>query len=179
MTQPLNFEADVISGMDDLRDQLPPTVSDLPMDDPLFAFDKKAKNFNRYPARIQENDWISKVVTGNVVITDEFTGEPATMEKYLASPIDPADRDEIEISPALEARIQMIAAKVADGLQHSLGKATRSLAKRASSAFCSNPDLADADPHFDAGRKILSVERRGKAKITKFEGGERWEIVED
>jgi hypothetical protein len=51
------------------------------------------------------------------------------------------------------------------------GSTSQSLAKRATSA--------DLNPHFDKGRKVLSVERQGKALITKFEGGERWEIVED
>ncbi len=180
MTKTLMFEADAISGMDDLRAQLAPTVPALPFDEPLYAFDKKARDCNRLPARIMEDSWISKVATGNVVIVDEFTGEPAKLQKHVSAEPKP----EIELSDALQARIRVIADNATAGLTkffaRSLAKVTpQALAKRVSRTFCGDADLADADPNFDQGRKVLSVERRGKAKITKFVGGERWEIVDD
>ncbi len=55
---------------------------------------------------------------------------------------------------------------------------SQALAKRATSAFCGDPDLANLDPHFERGRKVLTVERKGKLKITKFEGGELLEICD-
>jgi hypothetical protein len=79
MNKALMFEADAISGMDDLCDQFP-VIPDLPMDDPFFAFDKKARDHNRLPVRALNDSFIKEVSTGDVEIVDEFTGQPLTLQ---------------------------------------------------------------------------------------------------
>jgi hypothetical protein len=174
----LSFEADILSGMDQLREQFP-IAPDLALDDPLYAFDKKAKDCNRLPARVL-NDALKTELCGE---PNEY-GQPAALEKSI--PVEPDDDDyaELEWSPELQAEILKISGYNARAawplVRQSLTKTTaQSMTKRASSAFCGQQELLGLDPHFDEKRKVLSVERRGKAKITKFEGGERWEICED
>ena len=184
----MNYATIVHEMYDDFSDGLgverTPTAPTVPMDDPLFGFDKKAQDHNRLPARIVENDWIRKVSTGNVQIIDD-AGNPATVQKHVPNePDDDAD-EPVEISPELRETIEKISGFSADAAWRltatKLTKvAAQPMQKRASSkAFCGDPDLANADPHFDRDRKVLSVERKGRLKITRFQGGELLEICED
>jgi hypothetical protein len=149
-----------------------PTIPATPMDNPLFAFDKTARDSNRLPAKILADDWIRKVSTGNVQIVDDY-GQAATFQKSV--PVEPDDDSEpIELSPELLTKIQEISGCIASAswrsFSRSLGKVTsqsQPLAKRAIST----------DPF--AGRKVLSVKRDGKLQITKYENGELLEIVDD
>ncbi len=188
----LRFEADEISGMDQLRDQFP-VVPDDPTDDPLYGqVGKRALDYNRYPARVEEDAFIKAVSSGDVEteFVDEFTGLPAKLQKGLA-PVDPEDVAEIELNPALEARIHAIAAKVADSLQHSLGKAMRSqpssrfeqqpLQKR---AFKAAPSFGECTCAAE-GRKCLACREKnvsrivenGNSRIIFWENGETYETV--
>ena len=171
----LEFEANIIAGMDDLRDQFP-IVPALPMDDPLFAYGLgKAQDCNRLPARVLSD-----------ALKAELCGPQRTAENY-GLPMHKTtveDEDEpVKLPAELQTFIRTVAGEYSEivwpSVQRSLTKTTaQPLAKRAG-AFCGHSELGALDPNFDEGRKVLSVERRGKAKITKFEGGERWEIVED
>ncbi|MGA7137936.1 MAG: hypothetical protein WBZ14_09720 [Terriglobales bacterium] len=174
----LTFEADILSGMDQLREQFPIAPA-LALDDPLFEFDKKAKDCNRLPVRVMEDAFTTAVV-GEQRTADDY-GLPLRKDV----PVEEDDNSEpVELSPELIAQIEKISGYNARAawplVRHSLTKTTaQPMAKRASSnAFCGHNELLGLDPHFDKVRKVLSVERRGKALITKFEGGERWEIVE-
>lgn len=191
----LRFEADEISGMNQLCETVP-MVPDDPTDDPLFSFGLgKAKDCNRRPVQVMEKSWVNNVITGDVVVENlhPVTGLPVVLAKG-PTPIDPADRDEIEISSALQARIQAIAAKVADSLQLSLGKAVRSapyktsfspgvLQKRAS-AFKAAPSFDECTCAAE-GRKclacreknVLRVVESGGMRTTYWEGGESYEAI--
>lgn len=171
----LMYEARIISGMDEIEEQNP-AIKSLATDDPLFAFNLgKAQDCNRLPARVLSD-----------ALKAELCGPQRTAENY-GLPMHKTtveDEDEpVKLPAELQTFIRTVAGEyskiVWPSVQRSLIKTTaQPLAKRAG-AFCGHSELGALDPNFDEGRKVLSVERRGKAKITKFEGGERWEIVED
>jgi hypothetical protein len=87
--------------------------------------------------------------------------------KVLDDALHAALLGEVEIEVEHPTAVQVVE-KTFTTARHST---SQSLAKRTTSA--------ELNPHFDKGRKVLSVERDGKLKITKFEGGELLEIVED
>ena len=79
MNKALMFEADAISGMDDLREQFP-AVPALPMDDPLYSYGlDKARDNNRLPARILDDSFIKAVSGADDVVDD--CGFPVLMQK--------------------------------------------------------------------------------------------------
>src|SRR5580700_5045591 len=80
---------------------VPPT----PMDSALFAFDKKARDSNRFPARVLNDCFIQEVSTGNVEIVDDY-GNPATMQKAVT--VEDDDSEPIDVSPELQAEILKI-----------------------------------------------------------------------
>ena len=208
----MNYATIVHEMYDDFGDGLgveqTPTVPPVPMDQELWAFDKKAKDANRLPARVFAK-WFAAEVIGDQTTANDFGLERHPLQKSFAVRGDDeqcncscakckADDcehceatprceqcEQVAISPELNAAIERIVGISARAAWKSTrGRLVSAVAqpmqkRAASAAFCSDPDLLNANPHFDQGRKVLSVTRQGKALITKFEGGERWEIVED
>jgi len=181
----LRFEADELSGMSDLRGQFP-VIPDDPTDDPLFAYGLgKARDHNRLPARVMEDAFVKAVSTGDVVITDEFTGLPLKLEKVSAA--EPEDV-EIELSPALEARLRTITNNIVVGLSKSLARAMPTPAPASAAplrkAFKRVP-LFDECTCAAEGRKckacreknVLKIEEKGNARTIFWEGGETFETV--
>lgn len=178
----LQFEADILSGLDDLREQFP-TAPDLAFDDPLFAFDKKAKDHNRFPARVLNDAFIKDVSTGDVEIVDEFTGQPATMQK--AAPVaSEEDEEPVALSPALLAEIEKIS-----GFNAKAG--WRLVAPSLSRAVAKQAKTFKVAPSFGActcaeeGRKCLTCREKNVSRVVEngsgrtiyWEGGETYESV--
>ncbi|HKM48575.1 MAG TPA: hypothetical protein VJX69_13365 [Terriglobales bacterium] len=181
------FEADVLSGMDDLREQVS-VVPDDPTDDPLFSYSLgKARDHNRFPARVMEADFIKAVSTGEVQVenVDPITGLPVKLEKISAA-------ESFELSPEFEARLNSIV----DGISTAATRIFQSrIAKmQTQPAPASAAPLRKAFkrvPLFDEctcaeeGRKckacreknVLRIEDRGNARIIHWEGGSTFETV--
>jgi len=185
----LNFEADIVSGMDELREQFP-VIPDDPTDDPLYSYGlDKARDHNRLPVRVMENDWLSKVVTGGVVVENvhPVTGLPAKLQKHV--PIDPED---VELSPELTSRLNSIVDGItiaASGfVQSRLARMTRaqppakvmpiSLQKR----FKAAPSFGACTCE-EEGRKCCACREKNVSRIVEsgngrtiyWEGGETYE----
>jgi hypothetical protein len=163
MNNPLQFEANIIAGLDQIQEQ-DPAIKSLATDDPLFAFNLgKAKDANRHPAAIM-NAALKAELVGDQVTADDY-GLPMQNAAVVAED----DDEPVELSKELLAEIEKISgfnAKAAwSSVRRSLTKAVaQPLAKRAM-----------PEPNFG---KLLSTERRGRALVKIFEHGETWEIVE-
>jgi hypothetical protein len=175
----ITHEARIISGLDQIEEQFPIAPA-LPFDDSLYAYDLgKARDSNRLPARVL-NDAFNAELVG-----DQRTAEDYGLPMQKTAVVEEDEDEPIALSPELMAKIQEISGYIASAswrsFSRSLTKAVAQPLAQRSKAFCGDPSLADSDPRFDfdKGRKVLSVERDGKLKITKFEGGELIEIVED
>jgi hypothetical protein len=175
---PLLFEADITSGMDQLREQFP-TAPLLPFDDELFDYGlDKARDHNRLPARVLA-DAFKTAIVGDHRTADDY-GLPMQKTTQVED-----DDEPVQLSQEQEDFIRTVAGLHADAawpsVRGSLTKAfaqPQPLAKR-SKAFCGDPDLANLDTHPEKGRKVLSVERDGRLKTTHYEDGIHvMEIVE-
>ena len=155
-------------------------------DAPLFAFDKKARDSNRLPARVLEKDWIRKVSTGNVQIVDDF-GNPATLQKDVPVEID--DDEPVELSKELLAEIEKISGYNARAAWSSV---RRSLTKSVAQPLAKRANTFKAAPSFGActcaeeGRKCLAcreknvsrVVEQGNGRTIYWENGETYEPIE-
>jgi hypothetical protein len=153
-----------------------PVAPPTPMDNPLFAFDKKARDSNRLPAKVLQDAFVGELLGEQIV--DDY-GNPATLEKSVPSESDD-DPEPIELSPELMAKVQEISGYTASASWRLFSSSlTRAVEQPLAKTFCGRgSELAKLDPP-EKNKKLLSTRREGRIKVSEYTGGvEVWECAE-